>query len=175
MSRRSRRGALSFRASDRVTGVEIRLFGLGRTDCRVASLLAMTECVGDGVLDVPLRAVPVLPCRGGRLCPPWMTAAPRRAGPMCPAAPSAERCHSEPVTDVTGVGIRLFGLGRTDCRVASLLAMTECVGDAVLAVPLRAVPVLPCRGGRLCPPRVTGSGIRPSAYGCMAAAVAGSR
>ena len=42
MSRRSQRGALSFRASDRVTGAGIRLFGLGRTDCRVASLLAMT-------------------------------------------------------------------------------------------------------------------------------------
>ena len=52
----------------------------------------------------------------GRLCPPHMTAAPRRAGPMCPAAHrcgdlsarprrgrrpqcpySAKRCHSEPV------------------------------------------------------------------------------
>ena len=98
MSRRSQRGALSFRVSDRVTGAGIRLFGLGRTDCRVASLLAMTECVGDGVLDVPFCAVPVLPCRGGRLRPPWMTAAPRRAGPMCPAVPSAPRCHSEPVT-----------------------------------------------------------------------------
>ena len=32
-------------------------------------------------------------CRGGRLCPPCMTAAPCRAGPVCPA--------------VTGVGIRL--------------------------------------------------------------------
>ena len=98
MSRRSQRGALSFRASDRVTGAGIRLFGLGRTDCRVASLLAMTECVGDGVLDVPFCAVLVLPCRGGRLCPPWMTATPRRAGPMCPAVPSAPRCHSAPVT-----------------------------------------------------------------------------
>ena len=54
--------------------------------------------VGDGVLDVPFCAVPVLLCKGGRPCPPWMTAAPRRAGPMCPAVPSAERCHSEPVT-----------------------------------------------------------------------------
>ena len=34
----------------------------------------------------------VLLCRGGRFCPPCMTAAPCRAGPMCPA--------------VTGVGIR---------------------------------------------------------------------
>ena len=93
-----RRAALSFRASDRVTGAGIRLFGLGRTDCRVASLLAMTECVGDGVPDVPFCAVPVLPCRGGRLRPPWMTAAPCRAGPMCPAVPSAPRCHSAPVT-----------------------------------------------------------------------------
>ena len=106
MSRRSQRGALSFRASARReasalgvhTGAGIRLFGLGRTDCRVASLLAMTECVGDGVPDVPFRTAPVLPCRGGHLCPTWMTAAPRRAGPMCPAVPSAPRCHSEPVT-----------------------------------------------------------------------------
>ena len=28
----------------------------------------------------------ILPCRGGRLCPPCMTVAPCRAGPMCPAA-----------------------------------------------------------------------------------------
>ena len=35
----------------------------------------------------------VLLCRGGRLCPPCMTAAPCRAGPVCPA--------------VTGEGIRL--------------------------------------------------------------------
>ena len=49
--------------SAHVTGAGIRFFVLGRTDCRVASLLAMTECVGDGVLDVPPR-------RGGRLCPP---------------------------------------------------------------------------------------------------------
>ena len=42
--------------------------------------------VGDGVLDVPFRAVLVLRCRGGRLCPPCMTAAPCRAGPACPAA-----------------------------------------------------------------------------------------
>ena len=38
-------------------------------------------------------AVLVLLCRGERLCPPCMTAAPCRAGPVCPA--------------VTGVGIRL--------------------------------------------------------------------
>ena len=35
----------------------------------------------------------ILPCRGGRLCPPCMTAVPCRAGPVCPA--------------VTGEGIRL--------------------------------------------------------------------
>ena len=69
--------------------------GWGRTDCHVASLLAMTECVGDGVLDVPFRTVPVLPCRGGRLCPPRMTVAPRRAGPMCLAVPSAARTGSQ--------------------------------------------------------------------------------
>ena len=34
-------------------------------------------------------------------------------------------CHSEPVTDVTGVGILIHNAGKeTDCRVASLLAMT---------------------------------------------------
>ena len=43
--------------------------------------------------DVPFRTVLVLLCRGGRLCPPCMTAAPCRAGPVCPA--------------VTGEGIRL--------------------------------------------------------------------
>ena len=45
--------------------------------------------VGDGVLDVPFRAVLVLRCRGGRLCPPCMTAAPCRAGPVCPAGSNA--------------------------------------------------------------------------------------
>ena len=40
-------------------------------------------------------------------------------------------CHSEPVTDVTGVGIRIFVQRRTDCRVASLLAMTSGAGSAV--------------------------------------------
>ena len=158
-----------------------------------------TDPVGDGVLqwsaaeqmplgyDVPFCTVPVLLCRSGCLRPPWMTAAPCRAGPMCPAVPSAPRCHSASVTVSLARESVSSGWGRTDCRVASLLAMTECVGDGVLQwsaaeqmplgydVPFCAVPVLPCRGGRPCPPRVTGSGIRPSAYGCMAAAVAGSR
>ena len=49
-----------------------------------------TKIAGDAV---PFRAVLVLLCRGGRPCPPCMTAAPCRAGPVCPA--------------VTGVGIRL--------------------------------------------------------------------
>ena len=40
------------------------------------------------------------------------------------------------------MGIRLFGLGRTDCRVASLLAMTECVADAGVAADY---PWRPCR------------------------------
>ena len=45
-----------------------------------------SRSVGDGVPDVPFRTVLVLLCRGGRLCPPCMTVAPCRAGPMCPAA-----------------------------------------------------------------------------------------
>ena len=45
--------------------------------------------VGDGVLDVPFCTVLVLLCRGGRLCPPCMTAAPCRAGPVCPAGSNA--------------------------------------------------------------------------------------
>ena len=49
-------------------------------------------------------------CKGGRLCPPCMTAAPCRAGPVCPA--------------VTGVGIRLPKKRKTDCRVATRLGMT---------------------------------------------------
>ena len=56
-SARRCREALSFRASDRVTGVGIRV-QKGRTDCRVAAhreasalgvLLAMTGCAGGGV------------------------------------------------------------------------------------------------------------------------------
>ena len=76
--------------------------------------------VGDGVLDVPLRTVPVLFCRSGRLCPPWMTAAPRRAGPMCPAVPSAERCHSEPVRAAKQVP-----LGYTLARESAFLGWGE--------------------------------------------------
>ena len=120
-----------------------------------AALAVPRLFVGDAVPAVPFCAVPVLPCRGGRLCPPWMTAAPRRAGPMCPAVPSTERCHSEPVTVSPAWESVSLGWGRTDCRVASLLAMTECVGHAVPDVPLRAVPVLPCRGGCLRPPWMT--------------------
>ena len=84
--------------------------------------------VGHAVPAVPFRAVPVLPCRGGRLCPPWMTAAPRRAGPVCPAIPSAPRCHSEFVG--ADDSVRPVSLARESAH---------------------------------------------SAYGCMAAAVAGSR
>ena len=59
-----------------------------------------------GAIAIKKRAAPTgaalshadSPRRGGRLCPPWMTAAPRRAGPMCPAVLSAARCHSAPVT-----------------------------------------------------------------------------
>ena len=41
--------------------------------------------------------VPVLLCRGGRLCPPCMTAAPCRAGPVCPAVPHRRgRCPHRP-------------------------------------------------------------------------------
>ena len=49
------------------------------------SSTSRTGIVGDAVLDVPFRAVLVLLCRGGRPCPPCMTAAPCRAGPVCPA------------------------------------------------------------------------------------------
>ena len=51
---------LSFRASDRVTGVGIRLPQKRKTDCRVAVLLAMTarRCRADGTSGRrPLRAV----------------------------------------------------------------------------------------------------------------------
>ena len=140
------------------TGVGIRLFGLGRTDCRVASLLAMIECVGHAVPAVPFCAVPVLPCRVGRPCPPWMTAAPRRAGPCGPPFPARSaviprQCAPRAVPfGYTWRGNPSLWAGRTDCRVASLLAMTECVGDGVLDAPFRAVPVLLCRGGCLRPP-----------------------
>ena len=99
--------ALSFRASDRVTGVGIRPFlcrenGLPRQSVpqghllRGADWLAMTRCVGDGVLQwsaaeqMPLGYdVPHKTCRGGRPCPPHATAAPCRAGPACPAGSNA--------------------------------------------------------------------------------------
>ena len=91
--RRPRRPTPQGRAilSARVTGAEIRFFVPGRTDCRVASrreasalgvLLAMTQCVGGGVPDVPFPVIPSQSadwrgnpslCRGGRLCPPCMT------------------------------------------------------------------------------------------------------
>ena len=82
---------------------------------------------------------------------------------LCPA--SAQRVdkphprHSEPVTDVTGVGIRIFSnrnlrkaqnlcVLETDCRVAALLAMTarRCRADGTsgrrpLRVVQRAYPV----------------------------------
>ena len=83
------RKVLSFRASDRVTGVGIRLFGLGRTDCHVAALLAMTDFVGADDSARPVKAPHPVgrdPCvppprqhvsaairRGGRLCPPHYT------------------------------------------------------------------------------------------------------
>ena len=87
--------ALSFRASDRVTGVGIRPFlcrenGLPRQSVpqghllRGADWLAMTRCVGDGVPYVPHKT-----CRGERPCPPHATAAPCRAGPACPAGSNA--------------------------------------------------------------------------------------
>ena len=52
-------------------------------------------------------------------------------------------CHSEPVTDVTGVGIRIFVQRRTDCRVASLLAMTSGAGSAVPDAPPARSTVIP--------------------------------
>ena len=48
-----------------------------------------TKIVGDAVPDVPFRTVLVLLRRGGRPCPPCMTAAPCRAGPVCPAGSNA--------------------------------------------------------------------------------------
>ena len=45
---------------------------------------AIYPFVGDGVPYVPHKT-----CRGGRLCPPRMTAAPCRAGPACPAGSNA--------------------------------------------------------------------------------------
>ena len=63
---------------------------------RGADWLAMTRCVGDGVLQwsaaeqMPLGYdVPHKTCRGGRPCPPHATAAPCRAGPACPAGSNA--------------------------------------------------------------------------------------
>ena len=63
---------------------------------RGADWLAMTRCVGDGVLQwsaaeqMPLGYdVPHKTCRGERPCPPHATAAPCRAGPACPAGSNA--------------------------------------------------------------------------------------
>ena len=53
----------------------------------------------------PLFFVPV--GRRATWGPPYGDPASRcRAGPMCPAVSCRPPCHSEPVTDVTGVGIR---------------------------------------------------------------------
>ena len=67
--------------------------------------------VGDGVPDVPSarrcragRRIPTPVCglarndgsRGGRLCPPCMTAAPCRAGPVCPAVTGVRICDPKP-------------------------------------------------------------------------------
>ena len=111
-----------------------------------------TKIVGDGALDVPFRAVLVLLCRGGRPCPPCMTAAPCRAGPMCPA--------------VTGVGIRLSQKRKTDCRVATrreastlgvLLAMTarrcRADGTAKTPSPTRGSTYRPVGRGPRAPPK----------------------
>ena len=63
---------------------------------RGADWLAMTRCVGAGVLQwsaaeqMPLGYdVPHKTCRGERPCPPHATAAPCRAGPACPAGSNA--------------------------------------------------------------------------------------
>ena len=63
---------------------------------RGADWLAMTRCVGDGVLQwsaaeqMPLGYdVPHKTCRGERPCPPRMTATPCRAGPACPDGSNA--------------------------------------------------------------------------------------
>ena len=103
--------SLSFRASAR------------REASALGVLLAMTQCVGDGVLDVPFPVIPSQSadwrgnpslCRGGRLCPPCMTNAATGKRIATPVTRSLVRndsasrcrgrrsrrpvsCHSEPV------------------------------------------------------------------------------
>ena len=90
-----------------------------------------TKIVGVAVPDVPFRAVLVLLCRGGRLCPPCMTAAPCRAGPVCPA--------------VTGVGIRL-SLPPSAREVAARSA--DGGRDATrFSLPQSAAPIAPSQRG----------------------------
>ena len=75
------------------------------------------------------------------------------APPLRSVSINPRPCHSEPVTDVTGVGIRIFSdrnlrkarnlcVLETDCRVAALLAMTarRCHADGTSGRrPLRVV------------------------------------
>ena len=82
----------------------------------------------------------VLLCRGGRLCPPCMTAAPCRAGPVCPA--------------VTGVGIRFpcaAGCGHPALRhnVPSQIRVEKIAKYAILHK-FRAECWLMCRNSENC-------------------------
>ena len=60
----------------------------------------------------------VLLCRGGRLCPPCMTAAPCRAGPMCPAVTDVGICLSSP-SSAREVSARSADGGRDATRFLS--------------------------------------------------------
>ena len=61
---------------------------------RPGSLSSVEHCRGRRPRR-PTWKSPIDVCRGGRLCPPRKSAVPCRAGPVCPAAPSArQRCHS---------------------------------------------------------------------------------
>ena len=84
--------------------------------CPPAIIRTHPRCssVGGDALIAPYATAPLAPLRRGR-CPrsgakrnkhPW-GASPRRARRRDPPKPPSLPCHSEPVTDVTGVGIRL--------------------------------------------------------------------
>ena len=104
--------------------------------------------VGDGVLRKnrrgrrprrPARKSPINPYRGGRLCPPCMTAAPRRAGPVCPA--------------VTGEGIRLSS--PPSAREVSARSADGGRDATRFALPQSAAPTAPSQRGSnsAAPPR----------------------
>ena len=64
-------------------------------DDSVRPVKALHPVGRDPCVPPPRQRVSAAIRRGGRLCPPRKSAAPCRAGPMCPAAGS---CHSQPVT-----------------------------------------------------------------------------